>query len=148
MTQKELEDKLREIKMVYSDRARDLIQEAQPKLDDITKKKAVVIEEFNKAREELEKSLAVLKEIGNELRRKGFANYSKEIENNTKDKDNIKGKLRELRADFQREVLNLNALYKSYMHILNHDLSENSKMRTQAKHEVMLKLEKKKEETV
>ena len=148
MTQKELEDKLREIKMVYSDRARDLIQEAQPKLDDITKKKAVVIEEFNKAREELEKSLSGLKEIGNELRRKGFANYSKEIENNTKDKDNIKGKLRELRADFQREVQNLNALYKSYTHILNHDLSENSKMRAQAKHEVMLKLEKKKEETL
>ncbi len=148
MTQIEVENKLREIKITFSDRARDLIKAAQPTLDDITKKKEVVMEEFNKAKDELEKSLTGLKQVGNELRRKGFALYSKEIENNTNDKDNIKAKLRELRADFDREMTRLNGLYKAHTRILNYNLAENSKMRAQAKHEVILKLEKKKEETL
>ena len=138
MTQIEVDNKLREIKITFSDRARDLIKAAQPTLDDITKKKEVVMEEFNKAKDELEKSLTGLKQVGNELRRKGFAHYSKEIENNTNDKDNIKAKLRELRADFTREMTRLNGLYKAHTRILNYNLAENSKMRIKAKQEVMV----------
>ena len=41
MTQIEVENKLREIKITFSDRARDLIKAAQPTLDDITTKKAL-----------------------------------------------------------------------------------------------------------
>ena len=138
MTQIEAENKLREIKMIYSDRAHEFIKGAQPLFDDISKKKEVAIEEFNKAKDELEKSLTGLKQIGNELRRKGFANFSLEVENNTKDKDEVKGKLRELRANFNKEMLRLNELYKSHTRNLNNNLAENSKMRAKAKQEIMV----------
>lgn len=140
MTQKEIEDANRALNMTFAQKNRDLLEDAAKKKEDIEAKRQITIEAFNAQRDKLEDTLGLLIREGNELRRQGFAEFSKELDTNRESKVKIRKELRELKADFEREMLDLSKATKQINRELDQQRALNGKLKAQAKAENQSKL--------
>ena len=140
MTQKEIEDANRALNMTFAQKNRELLEDATKKKEDIEAKRQTTIEAFNAQRDKLEDTLGLLIREGNELRRQGFAEFSKELDTNRESKVKIRKELRELKADFEREMLDLSKAYKQVNRDVQMQQNLNGKLKAQAKAENQSKL--------
>ena len=140
MTQKEIEDANRALNMTFAQKNRELLEDATKKKEDIEAKRQTTIEAFNAQRDKLEDTLGLLIREGNELRRQGFAEFSKELDANRESKVKIRKELRELKADFEREMLDLSKAIKQINREVLHQQQLNGKLKAQAKAENQSKL--------
>ena len=140
MTQKEIEDANRALNMTFAQKNRELLEDATKKKEDIEAKRQTTIEAFNAQRDKLEDTLGLLIREGNELRRQGFAEFSKELDANRESKVKIRKELRELKADFEREMLDLSKAVKQINRELDQQRALNGKLKAQAKAENQSKL--------
>lgn len=140
MTQKEIEDANRQLNMTFAQKNRELLADATKKKEDIEAKRQTTIEAFNAQRDKLEDTIGLLIREGNELRRQGFAEFSKELDTNRESKVKIRKELRELKADFVREMLDLSKAYKQINRELQHQQDLNGRLKAQGKAENQSKL--------
>lgn len=140
MTQKEIEDANRALNMTFAQKNRELLADAAKKKEDIESKRQTTIEAFNAQRDKLEDTLGLLIREGNELRRQGFAEFSKELDANRESKVKIRKELRELKADFEREMLDLSKATKQINRELDQQRALNGRLKAQAKAENQSKL--------
>lgn len=140
MTQKEIEDANRALNMTFAQKNRELLEDATKKKEDIEAKRQTTIEAFNAQRDKLEDTIGLLIREGNELRRQGFAEFSKELDTNRESKVKIRKELRELKSDFEREMLDLSKAVKQINRELDQQRALNGKLKAQAKHENQSKL--------
>lgn len=140
MTQKEIEDANRALNMTFAQKNRDLLEDAAKKKEEIEAKRQTTIEAFNARRDKLEDTLGLLIREGNELRRQGFAEFSKELDTNRESKVKIRKELRELKADFEREMLDFSKAYKQINRDVQIQQNLNGKLKAQAKAENQSKL--------
>lgn len=140
MTQKEIEDANRALNIAFAQKNRELLKDAAKKKEDIEAKRQTTIEAFNARRDKLEDTLGLLIREGNELRRQGFAEFSKELDANRESKVKIRKELRELKADFEREMLDLSKAVKQINRELDQQRALNGKLKAQAKAENQSKL--------
>lgn len=132
MTQKEIEDANRALNMTFAQKNRDLLEDAAKKKEDIEAKRQITIEAFNAQRDKLEDTLGLLIREGNELRRQGYAEFSKELDANRESKVKIRKELRELKADFEREMLDLSKAYKQINRDVQIQQNINGKLKAQS----------------
>ena len=140
MTQKEIEDANRALNMTFAQKNSELLEAAAKKKEDIKNKRQTTIEAFNAQRDKLEDTIGLLIREGNELRRQGFAEFSKELDTNRESKVKIRKELRELKADFEREMLDLSKAYKQISRDVQIQQNLNGKLKAQAKAENQSKL--------
>lgn len=140
MTQKEIEDANRALNMTFAQKNRELLEDATKKKEDIEAKRQTTIEAFNAQRDKLEDTIGLLIREGNELRRQGFAEFSKELDTNRESKVKIRKELRELKADFEREMLDLSKAVKQINRELDQQRALNGKLKAQGKAENQSKL--------
>lgn len=132
MTQKEIEDANRSLNITFAQKNRDLLEDAAKKKEDIEAKRQTTIEAFNAERDKLEDTIGLLIREGNELRRQGFAEFSKELDANRESKVKIRKELRELKADFEREMLDLSKAYKQINRDVQIQQNINGKLKAQS----------------
>ena len=142
MTQKELEDKLREIKIIYGDRSRDLIAAHQPKITEIEGEIETAKTEHDQKVIDLHEEYQKLNTQEVEFRRQGLTHLSAEVDNIRRQKDDNKNRTRRLHLAFNQKMHELKIRLSAAKIELNTALCNNAQLRNKAKREVCEKLNK------
>lgn len=142
MTQKELEDKLREIKIIYGDRSRDLIAAHQPKITEIEGEIETAKTEHDQKVIDLHEEYQKLNTQEVEFRRQGLTHLSAEVDNIRRQKDDNKNRTRRLHLAFNQKMHELKIRLSAAKIELNTALGNNAQLRNKAKREVCEKLNK------
>lgn len=141
MTQKEFDAKMTEIREIYNNRAHDLRAALTPKITELETKQLVVKEEYEKVNLKLREEYAELVYKENELRRKGYAHYSEEVEAVRRQKDDNKFRQKGLYFDFENKMHALKLEFKKATAELAAALHSNNNMRNKAKREVAAQMQ-------